>query len=179
MIITLVPFNPIPFLFQSGGDIAVELSKVAKQVNLEDNNWNTANFNLKGLFVHSFRLLGSQPCLGTGRTQRCCFVEPVCLWPSLHHTPTGSEFVCPQQQAETLIKHYFFTLLLSSVIERKLNKRFDHERFGLKPAHRFLEAHVTVNDELPNRIASGTVLIKPNVQKMAENDVVSKCTYFC
>lgn len=44
-------------------------------------------------------------------------------------------------------------------MEDKVSRRFDHGRFGLKPAHRFLEAHVTVNDELPNRIISGTVIV--------------------
>ena len=67
---------------------------------------------------------------------------------------------------------------LFSLIERKLNKRFDHERFGLRPAHRFLEAHITINDELPNRIASGTVLVKPNIQKMSEHDVVGVFMFF-
>lgn len=44
-------------------------------------------------------------------------------------------------------------------MENKVNRRFDHARFGVKPDHRFLEAHVTVNDELPNRIVSGTVVV--------------------
>uniref|UniRef100_A0A914CUQ2 Flavin-containing monooxygenase n=1 Tax=Acrobeloides nanus TaxID=290746 RepID=A0A914CUQ2_9BILA len=58
------------------------------------------------------------------------------------------------------------------VLERKVNKRFDHGRFGLRPAHRILEAHVTVNDELPNRIISGTVVVKPNILKFGERSVV-------
>uniref|UniRef100_A0A1I7XCB1 Flavin-containing monooxygenase n=1 Tax=Heterorhabditis bacteriophora TaxID=37862 RepID=A0A1I7XCB1_HETBA len=37
--------------------------------------------------------------------------------------------------------------------------RFDHGRFGLLPKHRALAAHVTINDELPNRIISGTVVV--------------------
>ncbi|KIH43947.1 hypothetical protein ANCDUO_26040 [Ancylostoma duodenale] len=45
------------------------------------------------------------------------------------------------------------------VLERKLNKRFDHGRFGLMPKHHVLAAHVTINDELPNRIISGTVVV--------------------
>ncbi|KAK6043593.1 Flavin-binding monooxygenase-like protein [Cooperia oncophora] len=45
------------------------------------------------------------------------------------------------------------------ILERKLNKRFDHGRFGLKPKHHVLSAHVTINDELPNRIICGTVVV--------------------
>ncbi|VDN45025.1 unnamed protein product [Gongylonema pulchrum] len=57
-------------------------------------------------------------------------------------------------------------------IERHVNERFDHGRYGLKPKHRALQAHPTVNDELPNRIASGTVIIKPNIASFAERDVI-------
>ncbi|VDL72517.1 unnamed protein product [Nippostrongylus brasiliensis] len=57
-------------------------------------------------------------------------------------------------------------------LERKLNKRFDHGRFGLKPSHHVLSAHVTINDELPNRIISGTVVIKPNLGSFTSTGVV-------
>ncbi|GMT04950.1 hypothetical protein PENTCL1PPCAC_27124, partial [Pristionchus entomophagus] len=53
--------------------------------------------------------------------------------------------------------------LQNYLLERKIEGRFDHGRYGLRPRHRALAAHVTINDELPNRIASGTVIIKPNV----------------
>lgn len=49
--------------------------------------------------------------------------------------------------------------LQNFVLERKMNARFDHGRFGLRPNHRALAAHVTINDELPNRIISGTVVV--------------------
>ncbi|KAI6191502.1 hypothetical protein M3Y97_00235200 [Aphelenchoides bicaudatus] len=62
--------------------------------------------------------------------------------------------------------------LQNKILEDKINRRFDHARFGLKPTHRFLEAHVTVNDELPNRIISGTIVVKPNVASFTENGVV-------
>lgn len=35
------------------------------------------------------------------------------------------------------------------------NKKFDHVMYGLKPKHRFSEAHATLNDDLPNRIQTG------------------------
>ncbi|VDK58429.1 unnamed protein product, partial [Cylicostephanus goldi] len=50
--------------------------------------------------------------------------------------------------------------------------RFDHGRFGLTPKHRVLAAHVTINDELPNRIISGTVVIKPNVGSFTKEGVI-------
>ncbi|KAK6746691.1 hypothetical protein RB195_000142 [Necator americanus] len=62
--------------------------------------------------------------------------------------------------------------LLNTVVEKKMNQRFDHDRYGLKPKHRILGAHPTVNDELPNRIACGTVRVRPNIQKFTENGVI-------
>jgi dimethylaniline monooxygenase (N-oxide forming) len=61
---------------------------------------------------------------------------------------------------------------LNAILEHKLNTRFDHARFALKPSHRLLDAHVTVNDELPNRIISGTVMIKSNIARLTDNGVV-------
>ncbi|KAL6722866.1 hypothetical protein Aduo_017944 [Ancylostoma duodenale] len=58
------------------------------------------------------------------------------------------------------------------VLERKLNKRFDHGRFGLMPKHHVLAAHVTINDELPNRIISGTVVVKPNISSFTKEGVI-------
>ncbi|KAE9414131.1 hypothetical protein Angca_010015, partial [Angiostrongylus cantonensis] len=63
------------------------------------------------------------------------------------------------------------------VLEKKLNKRFDHGRFGLKPEHRVLSAHVTINDDLPNRIISGSVVIKPNIGSFSSEGVIFEdCT---
>uniref|UniRef100_F1L896 Flavin-containing monooxygenase n=1 Tax=Ascaris suum TaxID=6253 RepID=F1L896_ASCSU len=62
--------------------------------------------------------------------------------------------------------------LTNRMLEYNVSKRFDHGRYGLKPKHRFLQAHVTVNDELPNRIASGTVVVKPNIGRFREHSVI-------
>lgn len=74
----------------------------------------------------------------------------------------------------------------NAVLERKLDSRyllyskfhgkgsfsFDHGRFGLRPKHRLLAAHVTINDELPNRIISGTIVVKPNIGSFTENGII-------
>ncbi|XP_043076185.1 flavin-containing monooxygenase 5-like [Puntigrus tetrazona] len=56
--------------------------------------------------------------------------------------------------------------------EKQLNKRFDHKLYGLQPVHRIFSQHPTVNDDLPNRILSGTVSVKPNVQEFRGSSVV-------
>ncbi|KAK3088580.1 hypothetical protein FSP39_020881 [Pinctada imbricata] len=55
--------------------------------------------------------------------------------------------------------------------EKRLNKRFDHAMYSLRPKHPPWAQHPTANDELPNRIISGTVVVKPNVKRFTENGV--------
>lgn len=62
--------------------------------------------------------------------------------------------------------------LVNSILEKKLNQRFDHAMFGLKPKHRALSQHPTINDELPNRILSGRVKVKGNVKEFTETAAI-------
>ncbi|XP_042603363.1 flavin-containing monooxygenase 5-like isoform X1 [Cyprinus carpio] len=62
--------------------------------------------------------------------------------------------------------------LLNWFGERSLNQRHDHKLYGLQPAHRVFSQHPMVNDDLPNRILSGTVSVKPNVQEFRGSSVV-------
>jgi dimethylaniline monooxygenase (N-oxide forming) len=59
-----------------------------------------------------------------------------------------------------------------SVMESALNQRFDHETYGMKPKHRFHQQHPTVNDTLPNRIISGTVIVKGDIKEFTENGII-------
>ncbi|XP_067846790.1 flavin-containing monooxygenase 5-like [Heptranchias perlo] len=56
--------------------------------------------------------------------------------------------------------------------ERAVNSRLDHANYGLQPSHSFFSQHPTVNDDLPNRIISGTVLVKPNVKQFTETAAI-------
>ncbi|KFW64768.1 Dimethylaniline monooxygenase [N-oxide-forming] 5, partial [Pygoscelis adeliae] len=62
--------------------------------------------------------------------------------------------------------------MVSDFAEKQLNARFNHSHYGLKPKHRILDQHPTINDDLPNRIISGRVLVKPNVQQFTETSAV-------
>ncbi|KAF4008193.1 hypothetical protein G4228_019844 [Cervus hanglu yarkandensis] len=57
-------------------------------------------------------------------------------------------------------------------LEKKINQRFNHEMFGLKPKHRVFSQHPTVNDDLPNRIISGFVKVKTNVKEFTETAAI-------
>ncbi|XP_029939621.1 dimethylaniline monooxygenase [N-oxide-forming] 5-like [Salarias fasciatus] len=58
-----------------------------------------------------------------------------------------------------------------NIIENRLNTRFDHALYNLKPKHRVFSQHPTVNDDLPNRILSGTVQVKPNIRRFNGSSV--------
>ncbi|XP_053324710.1 flavin-containing monooxygenase 5-like isoform X2 [Spea bombifrons] len=70
------------------------------------------------------------------------------------------------------LKHLLPTSLLNWIGESEINKRFDHATYGLKPKHRIFSQHPMVNDDLPNRIIAGTVVIKSNVVKFTETDAI-------
>ncbi|XP_048353757.1 flavin-containing monooxygenase 5-like [Sphaerodactylus townsendi] len=70
------------------------------------------------------------------------------------------------------MKQFFTSSMINSWAEKRLNERFDHSHYGLKPQHRFFSQHPTVNDELPNRIISGKVLVKPNIKELTESAAI-------
>uniref|UniRef100_A0A8C9NNX6 Flavin-containing monooxygenase n=1 Tax=Serinus canaria TaxID=9135 RepID=A0A8C9NNX6_SERCA len=71
-----------------------------------------------------------------------------------------------------LIHNLVPTSILNFFMEWKLNARFDHTLYGLKPKHGVLDQHPTVNDDLPNRIISGRVRVKPNIQEFTETSAI-------
>ncbi|KFP64998.1 Dimethylaniline monooxygenase [N-oxide-forming] 5, partial [Cariama cristata] len=76
----------------------------------------------------------------------------------------------------TRVKVFLANLLNSSMlnnfVEKQLNFRFNHSHYGLKPKHRIFDQHPTINDDLPNRIISGRVLVKPNIQEFTETSAI-------
>ncbi|XP_015982199.2 flavin-containing monooxygenase 5 [Rousettus aegyptiacus] len=72
---------------------------------------------------------------------------------------------------ELLVK-IFHPSLINMYLENKLNQKFDHEMYGLKPKHRVLNQHPTINDALPNRIISGLVKVKGNVKEFTERAAI-------
>ncbi|CAF1340855.1 unnamed protein product [Adineta steineri] len=59
----------------------------------------------------------------------------------------------------------YFPSLTNWMLEKELSKRFNHELYNLKPNHRPLQQHTCLNDDLPNRIICGSVIVKPNIKE--------------
>lgn len=110
----------------SGVDVAVELSHVAKQVYL---------VTRRGTWVLYRNLDHSVP-----------FDLPLnSRWTQMlfHAVPSG---------------------MAAWYIQRCFERRLAHDKYGLKPAHGILSAHLTVNDELPNRLCAGLIRVRPNIR---------------
>ncbi|XP_042730033.1 flavin-containing monooxygenase 5-like [Lagopus leucura] len=71
-----------------------------------------------------------------------------------------------------ILKYLLTASVASDYTEKQLNMRFDHINYGLKPKHRVLDQHPTINDDLPNRIISGRVLVKPNIKQFTETSAI-------
>ncbi|XP_048214143.1 flavin-containing monooxygenase 5-like [Perognathus longimembris pacificus] len=64
------------------------------------------------------------------------------------------------------------TFLINRWTENKLNARFNHANYGLQAKHRIFSHQTVINDDLPNHIISGRVLIKPNVKEFTETSAI-------
>ncbi|CAL8254753.1 unnamed protein product [Merluccius merluccius] len=117
----------------SGGDIAVDISRVAERVYLSSRS---------GAWVVSRVGEGGLPA---DLVQTSRFDLLLAGLPSLWNTKP---------------------------FEAELNRRFDHSLYGLQPRHGFFAQIPLVNDELPGRIISGRVQMKPNVKEFCGSSVV-------
>ncbi|XP_054708902.1 flavin-containing monooxygenase 5-like [Uloborus diversus] len=87
--------------------------------------------------------------------------------------PNGMPYdVFLQKRVFEILRHYNFFNFANFALEYLLNFKFDHAKYGLKPKHRVLSAHPTINDALPNCILSGRVVIKQNVKKFTKQGVI-------
>ncbi|XP_030626994.1 dimethylaniline monooxygenase [N-oxide-forming] 5-like [Chanos chanos] len=118
----------------SGGDIAVECSRVAEQVYLS--------------------------------TRRGAWVVRMV---SDNGVPLDMKY-------NTRFVHILFQLLPVSILnwigEQKLNSMYDHTKYCLKPKHRLFSQIPVLNDELPVKLLTGGVIIKPNVKEFRSSSVV-------
>ena len=52
-----------------------------------------------------------------------------------------------------------------------MNARFDHALYGLQPSHEINAGSAVVNDDLPCRILSGTVQVRPGIAHLTSSGV--------
>uniref|UniRef100_A0A3Q2Z6S6 Flavin-containing monooxygenase n=1 Tax=Hippocampus comes TaxID=109280 RepID=A0A3Q2Z6S6_HIPCM len=70
------------------------------------------------------------------------------------------------------LKRKLFLSRVNQMTEKKLNRYFDHRLYGIKPKHSFYAQIPVVNDDLPSRIISGRVEVKPNLKCFSGSDAI-------
>ncbi|XP_075342290.1 flavin-containing monooxygenase 5-like [Odontesthes bonariensis] len=82
----------------------------------------------------------------------------------------------PVDRFNTRFVNLVFKLLPMSLLnwfgETKLNAMYDHAMYGLKPKHRLFSQTPVINDDLPFKILSGSVIVKPNVKEIRGSTVM-------
>ena len=76
------------------------------------------------------------------------------------------------QHVETRFFQSFPTKIKEWLAIRTAQKRFDHETYGLRPQHGILNAPTVISDDLPLRIATGTIQLLPKLSHFTQNGVV-------
>ncbi|CAL8254746.1 unnamed protein product [Merluccius merluccius] len=76
----------------------------------------------------------------------------------------------------TRFVHILFQLLPVNLLnwfgEKKVNAMYDHTMYAIKPKHRLFSQIPVFNDELPLKILSGSVVIKPNIKEIRGSSIV-------
>ncbi|XP_054708852.1 flavin-containing monooxygenase 5-like [Uloborus diversus] len=76
--------------------------------------------------------------------------------------------VCNNRRYKTLLPSKY----TMNKLEKFLNKRMDHERFGIKPYHSVSSQHPTINDELHAKLLNGRVIVRRDVKEFSETGVI-------
>nr|XP_039270440.1 flavin-containing monooxygenase 5-like [Styela clava] len=62
--------------------------------------------------------------------------------------------------------------VLDSLARKTVDSRLDHEKYGLMPKHEVFAQHPSVNDDIANRIITGSVQVRSNVARFTEDSAV-------
>ena len=61
--------------------------------------------------------------------------------------------------------------LVCNLLSKQLNARFDHALYGLQPRCGVTANWPTMNDDLPSRILSGSVQVRPGIASLTSSGV--------
>ncbi|XP_045694700.1 dimethylaniline monooxygenase [N-oxide-forming] 1-like [Phyllostomus hastatus] len=73
---------------------------------------------------------------------------------------------------QSMFRNSLPTPVVTWWMARKMNSWFNHANYGLVPKDRTQLKEYVINDELPGRIITGRVLIKPSVKEVKEDSVI-------
>lgn len=73
---------------------------------------------------------------------------------------------------QNMFRNSLPTPIVSWLIGKQMNNWFNHENYGLIPEDRIKLREPVLNDELPGRIITGKVFIRPSIKEVKENSVI-------
>lgn len=73
---------------------------------------------------------------------------------------------------QNFIRNSLPTPIVTWLVAKKMNSWFNHANYGLVPKDRIQLKEPVLNDELPGRIITGKVFIRPSIKEVKENSVV-------
>ncbi|XP_007525262.1 flavin-containing monooxygenase 1 [Erinaceus europaeus] len=73
---------------------------------------------------------------------------------------------------QNMFRNLLPTPVVSRLIARKMNSWFDHTNYGLVPEDRIQLKELVLNDELPGRIITGKVFIRPSIKEVKAHSVM-------
>ncbi|XP_049632615.1 flavin-containing monooxygenase 1 [Suncus etruscus] len=73
---------------------------------------------------------------------------------------------------QNLLRNSLPTSLVTRLIARKMNSWFNHANYGVIPKDRTQLREPVLNDELPGRIITGKVLIRPSIREVRAHSVL-------
>ncbi len=94
------------------------------------------------------------------------------VWPRIGSNGIPNDFQLIRRYTHKIMSHLSFSLICWYYETFYLNKRFDHKLYGIKPNFRCFSQVTVVSDLLPNRIISGRVIVKKNIERFVENGVI-------
>jgi len=60
---------------------------------------------------------------------------------------------------------------VNNKVREQVNARFDHALYGLQPSHDVMASPAVTNDDLPSRILSGRVQVRPGIARLMPSGV--------
>jgi len=67
--------------------------------------------------------------------------------------------------------HLLPSAVVNSQFRKQANARFDHGLYGVQPSHEISASSAVTNDELPSRILSGSVQVRPGIARLTSTGV--------
>ncbi|XP_064139002.1 flavin-containing monooxygenase 2 isoform X2 [Loxodonta africana] len=72
----------------------------------------------------------------------------------------------------SMLRNVLPRMVLKWMMERQMNRWFNHENYGLEPQNKYLMKEPVTNDDLPSRVLYGAIKVKSRVKELTETSAI-------